>query len=89
MVANTKENKILRKADKDPVTALVLLLNQYHGLSMRYFPSEEQRASMQKLTLDEICRVKHRTPPTIECRVDQWINDADLWRSDIDSIHSI
>lgn len=89
MIANSKELKALNAAHRDATSKLVLLMNHYHALDMRYFPSEKLREEQRKETEQQIKRLKSHLPDTISSNIASWMNDGELWREELDSVHCL
>lgn len=89
MRAMAQEDRIMRRAERDGVTMLVLLMNEYHALRHRYFPSEELR---KKAMAEKASNVKSASkapgvPQHIRTRVNYWINHADAWHDAVETLH--
>lgn len=89
MRAMAQEDRIMRRAERDGVTMLVLLMNEYHSLRHRYFPSEDLR---KKAMAEKASNVKSASkapgvPQHIRSRVNYWINHADAWHEAVDTLH--
>lgn len=87
MVANAKERKALRHASKDATSKLVLLMNHYHALDLRYFATNDLREKEKSEIKQQINRLKSILPDSVRSRVPQWLLDGALWREELDSVH--
>lgn len=87
MIANAKEQKALYAVTRDAVSKLVLLMNHFHSLDMRYFANEKLRQSEKKEIELEINSLKNHLPETIRSQLGRWLVDSALWREDLDNIH--
>lgn len=89
MVANSRELKALNAAQRDATSKLVLLMNYYHSIGMRYFANEKVREEERKDTGYQIKRLKNQLPDTIGSNIAGWMNDGDLWREELDNVHCL
>lgn len=86
MIADMKENKLLRKAARDATTQFILLMNQYHACDLRYFPSDEKRIEAKREIEKGINRLKSRLPSPIRSNMQIWMDDPALWRDSVDRL---
>lgn len=89
MIAHIKEERLLEKAQRNPMVALVIMMNEYHALVHKYFPSEEIRQEQRKNLKDEIIRVGKKTPAPVRSKVKIWLNNPNLWYDDLDGFDFI
>mgnify|MGYP001133752339 CR=1 FL=1 len=87
MIGLSREGKILRKAERNPTAAMVLLMNEYHSSDLRYFPTENDRKEHKSKVEDELKKLNRRLPSNLSGMMYVWMNNASLWREAVENIH--
>lgn len=83
MLSTMTEERIKKKAQKDALTKIALLLNEYHSINYKYFPSEDQRESYRSEMREMILETGRKTPRSIRPKVKWWVNNVEAWREDL------